>query len=81
VKLLFSRLHIWIHLQFVLDDISAYSNESEVDHGKVSLFLSRKASSSSCSSGLVSVSRQIALSGTLGSSLTFLKSSLASMAF
>jgi hypothetical protein len=53
----------------------------EVDHTKMLLFLSRNANNSTCSSGLVSVSRQIALSWTLGSKGTFLKSASASMAF
>jgi hypothetical protein len=54
---------------------------SKVDHAKTSLFLSRKASNSTCSSGLVSMPRQTALTGTLGSNATFLKWSSASMAF
>jgi hypothetical protein len=54
---------------------------SEVEHVKTSLFLSRNASSSACSSGGVSVSRQTALSGPLGSRGTILKSPSASMAF
>jgi hypothetical protein len=54
---------------------------SEVDHAKMSLSLSRNASNSTCSSGPVSVPRQIALLGTLGSKRTFLNSPSASMAF
>jgi hypothetical protein len=54
---------------------------SEVDHAETSLFLSRKANSSTCSSRLVSVLRQTALSITLGSNTTFLKSSSTSIAF
>jgi hypothetical protein len=54
---------------------------SEVDHAKMSLFFSRKAKSSACSSRHVSVPRQIAMLGTLGSSATFLKSPLDSIAF
>jgi hypothetical protein len=54
---------------------------SEVDHVKTSLFLSRKARSSTCSSGLASVLKQTAMSGTLGSSTTFLRSPSASMPF
>jgi hypothetical protein len=54
---------------------------SEVDHAKMSLFLSRKANKYACSSGLVSVPRQTTLSGTLGSKATFLNSPSASMDF
>jgi hypothetical protein len=54
---------------------------SKVDHAKILRFLSRKANKSTCSSGFVSVRRQTALLDTLGSNATFLKSSLASMAF
>jgi hypothetical protein len=54
---------------------------SEVDHEKSLLFMSRKANNSTYSSGPVLVPRQIALSRTLGSRGTFLKSPLASMAF
>jgi hypothetical protein len=54
---------------------------SEVDHAKTSLFLSRNANSSACSSGPVLVLMHIALSGTLESKGTFLNSPSASMAF
>jgi hypothetical protein len=54
---------------------------SEVHHAKTSLFLSRKANNYACSSSLISVPRQTAMSGTLGSMTTFLKSPSALMAF
>jgi hypothetical protein len=54
---------------------------SKVDHAKMSLFLSRNANSSACSSGPVSVPRHTTLSGTLGSKGIFLNSTSASMAF
>jgi hypothetical protein len=53
----------------------------EVDHTKISLFLLRNAKSSAYFSRLVLLPRQTALSGTLGSIPTFLKSPSASMAF
>jgi hypothetical protein len=52
-----------------------------VDHAKISLFLSRKASSSACSYWLASTPMHIALLGTLGSRGIFLNSPSASMAF
>jgi hypothetical protein len=54
---------------------------SEVDHVKISLFLSRSCKSSTCSCGLISVPMQAALFGTLGSSAALLKSHSASIAF
>jgi hypothetical protein len=54
---------------------------SKVDHAKISLFLSRNYKSSACSCGLILVPMQTALSGTLGSSATLLKSPSASIAF
>jgi hypothetical protein len=48
---------------------------------KTSLFLSRNANNSACSSGSVSVLRQTTLSGTLGYKGTFLKLPSASMTF
>jgi hypothetical protein len=54
---------------------------SEVDHAKASLFLSRKANNSAYSLRVILVSRQTALSGTLGSNATFLMSPSALMAF
>jgi hypothetical protein len=73
-KLLLSGLHTRLHLQFVLDDVPAYSNKVRGRPCKKSFFLLRKANNSTYSSGLVSVPRKIALSGTLGSNVTFLKS-------
>jgi hypothetical protein len=54
---------------------------SEVDHVKTSLFLSRNANCSACSSWPVSVPMHITLYGILGSEGIFLNSPLASMAF
>jgi hypothetical protein len=48
---------------------------------KKSLFLSRNANSFACSCWLASVPMHLVLSGTLGSSGTFLNSPSASMAF
>jgi hypothetical protein len=53
----------------------------EVDHVKKLVFLSRKANSTACSSGLVKMPRQTSLSDTLGSKIIFLKSPSALMAF
>jgi hypothetical protein len=53
----------------------------EVDHTKMSLFLSRNASSYVCSCWLDSTPMHMVLSGTLGSNGTFLNSPSASMAF
>jgi hypothetical protein len=53
----------------------------EADHAKISLFLSRKASSSTCSCWLTSAPLHRALLRTLGSRWTFLNSPSASMAF
>jgi hypothetical protein len=55
--------------------------KSEMDHVTMSLFLSRNCRSSACSCGLISVPMQTALSGTLGSSATLLKSPAALIAF
>jgi hypothetical protein len=54
---------------------------SEVDHANASLFLSRNANSSDCSSRLISMPRQTSLSHTLRSGATFLKSPSALMDF
>jgi hypothetical protein len=54
---------------------------SDVDQAKASLFLLRNCRSSACSCGLISVLTLMVLSGTLGSSATLFKSSLASIAF
>jgi hypothetical protein len=51
----------------------------EVDHAKTSLFLSRKANNSACSSASLLVPRQMALLGTRGYRGTFLKSPSTSM--
>jgi hypothetical protein len=64
----------------VLNDVPAHSNK-EVDHAKTSLLLSRNANSFACYSRLVSMPRQIVLSGTLESSATLLKSPSTSMDF
>jgi hypothetical protein len=54
---------------------------SEVDQEKTSLFLSRKVNNYACSSILVTMPRQMALSGTVGSKAIFLNLPSASMAF
>jgi hypothetical protein len=54
--------------------------KSEVDHVKISLFLSRNARSSAYSCWLASAPMHTALSGTLGSNDTFLNSPSASIA-
>jgi hypothetical protein len=65
----------------MLNNISTNSHNVRVDHAKMLMFLSRNACSSACSSGLVSVPRQMALSGTLESKGTFMNSPSASMDF